>query len=66
MIFNLKLKENSDSGPACSNTVEPIAGVSKHYRTLVVSYSAEGTISNGNNQEFPYLFRTIAENKQYK
>ena len=25
-------------GPACSNTVEAIAGVSKHYRTVVVTY----------------------------
>ena len=53
-------------GPACSNTVEPIAGVSKHYRTLVISYSAEGSISNDQDKEFPYFFRTIAENKQYK
>ena len=51
-------------GPACSNTVEPIAGLSAHYRTVVVSYSAEATLSN--NQQFPFLFRTIAENKQYK
>ena len=29
-------------GPACSDTVEPIAGVSKHFRTVVISYSAEG------------------------
>jgi len=53
-------------GPACSNTVEPIAGVSKHYRTVVISYSAEGSISNSNSEDFPYFFRTIAENKQYK
>ena len=54
------------SGPACSDTVEPIAGVSKHFRTVVISYSAEGTISNSNSKEYPYFFRTIAENKQYK
>lgn len=53
-------------GPACSDTVEPIAGVSKHFRTVVISYSAEGTISNSNSKEYPYFFRTIAENKQYK
>lgn len=29
-------------GPACSDTLEALAGVSKHYNTLVVSYSAEG------------------------
>ena len=66
LIYFIKNSNLCSPGPACSNTVEPIAGVSKHYRTLVISYSAEGTISNGNNQEFPYLFRTIAENKQYK
>merc|ERR1719244_515962 len=53
-------------GPACSDTVEPIAGVSKHFRTVVISYSAEGSISNDNSKEYPYFFRTIAENKQYK
>lgn len=53
-------------GPACSDTVEPIAGVAKHFRTVVISYSAEGTISNSNSKEYPYFFRTIAENKQYK
>merc|ERR1711971_1346209 len=42
------------------------AGVSKHFRTVVISYSAEGTISNSNSKEYPYFFRTIAENKQYK
>ena len=53
-------------GPACSDTVEPIAGVSKHFRTVVISYSAEASISTGDNEQYPYLFRTIAENKQYK
>merc|ERR1711892_1530662 len=53
-------------GPACSNTIEPIAGVSKHYRTVVISYGAEGSISNSVSEDFPYFFRTIAENKQYK
>ena len=53
-------------GPACSSTVEPIAGMSAHYRTLVISYSAEASISTGDNDDqYPYLFRTIAENKQY-
>ena len=53
-------------GPACSDTVEPIAGVSKHFRTVVISYSAEGSISSENREDYPYFFRTIAENKQYK
>ena len=54
------------AGPACSGTVEPIAGVSKHFRTVVISYSAEGSISRENMKDYPYFFRTIAENKQYK
>ena len=54
------------AGPACSDTVAPIAGVSKHFRTVVISYSAEGSISKENMKDYPYFFRTIAENKQYK
>jgi len=62
-------------GPACSDTVEPIAGVSKHVRSVVITYSAEGSISTiresteknkGKEANFPYFFRTIAENQQYK
>ena len=55
-------------GPACTDTVEPIAGVSTHFRTVVVTYSAEGSITEdpGSESEYPYFFRTIAENKQYK
>ena len=43
-------------------------GLSTHYRTVVVTYSAEGSIEedNGSASEYPYFFRTIAENKQYK
>ena len=55
----------STSGPACSDTIEPIAGVSKHFRTVVISYGAEGSIASDNNK-YPYFFRTIAENKEYK
>lgn len=51
-------------GPACSDTVEPLAGVSKHYKTLVISYSAEGA-SFSDRTKYPYFFRTIGENKQY-
>lgn len=52
-------------GPACSETVEPLAGVSKHYSTIVMSYSAEGS-SFSDRSKYPYFFRTIGENKQYK
>ena len=52
-------------GPACSDTVEPIAGVSKHFKTTVISYSAQGSTFSDRNK-FPYFFRTIAESRQYK
>lgn len=52
-------------GPACSDTVEPLAGVSKLYGTMVISYSAEGS-SFSDREKYPYFFRTIGENKQYK
>ena len=56
-------------GPACSDTIEPIAGLSTHFKTPVITYSAEGGASTddvNSGNKFPYLFRTIAENKQYK
>nr|XP_023022017.1 receptor-type guanylate cyclase gcy-18-like [Leptinotarsa decemlineata] len=52
-------------GPACSETVEPIAGVSKFYHILIISYSAEGA-SFSNRKKYPYFFRTIGENQHYK
>ncbi|XP_021702675.1 uncharacterized protein LOC5572795 [Aedes aegypti] len=51
-------------GPACSDTVEPIAGVSKHFRMAVISYSAEGAFLS-DRETYPYFFRTIGENRQY-
>lgn len=47
-------------GPACSDTVEPLAGVSKHYHIMVISYSAEGS-SFSNREKYPYFFRTIGK-----
>ncbi|CAO1344089.1 unnamed protein product [Diamesa tonsa] len=52
-------------GPACSETVEPIAGISKHVKMMVISYSAEG-VSFADRKQYPYFFRTIGENGQYK
>ncbi|KAK3874047.1 hypothetical protein Pcinc_020983 [Petrolisthes cinctipes] len=51
-------------GPACSDTVEPIAGVAATFNTVVMSYSAEGAIFN-NYTKYPYFFRTIPENQIY-
>ncbi|XP_076270946.1 uncharacterized protein LOC143202875 isoform X1 [Rhynchophorus ferrugineus] len=52
-------------GPACSDTVEPLAGVSKYYHIMAISYSAEGS-SFSDREKYPYFFRTIGENKYYK
>ncbi|XP_017835096.2 LOW QUALITY PROTEIN: retinal guanylyl cyclase 2 [Drosophila busckii] len=51
-------------GPACSETVEPIAGISKHMNMLVMSYSAEGA-SYVDRSAYPYFFRTIGSNIEY-
>lgn len=50
-------------GPACSDTVEPLVGVAEKFKTVVMSYSAEGAIFN--YSKYPYFFRTIPENKIY-
>lgn len=52
-------------GPACSDTLEPLAGVSKHYSTVVISYSAEGSTFSDRSR-YPYFFRSNGENDQYK
>lgn len=51
------------AGPACSDTVEPLVGVAETFKTVVMSYSAEGAIFN--YSKYPYFFRTIPENKIY-
>ncbi|XP_014237000.1 receptor-type guanylate cyclase gcy-3-like [Trichogramma pretiosum] len=52
-------------GPACSETIEPLAGVSKHFYTVIMSYGAEGS-SFSDRSRYPYFFRTIGENRQYQ
>ncbi|CRK93996.1 CLUMA_CG007522, isoform A [Clunio marinus] len=52
-------------GPSCSEAVEPIAGISKHFKMSVITYSAEG-ISFDDRKEFPHFFRTIGETKMYE
>ncbi|XP_034668041.1 retinal guanylyl cyclase 2-like isoform X2 [Drosophila subobscura] len=51
-------------GPACSETVEPIAGISKHMNMMIMSYSAEGA-SFSNRQAYPYFYRTIGTNRLF-
>lgn len=65
LIHNYYQKLVGVLGPACSETVEPLVGVSKHYRTVIISYSAEGSSFDDRNK-YPFFFRTIGENKQYK
>ncbi|KAK8378937.1 hypothetical protein O3P69_009579 [Scylla paramamosain] len=50
-------------GPACSDTLETLVGVAETFKTVVMSYSAEGAIFN--YSKYPYFFRTIPENKIY-
>ncbi|KAK8726640.1 hypothetical protein OTU49_009969, partial [Cherax quadricarinatus] len=52
-------------GPACSDTVEPIAGVSKYFNVPIISYGAEGAIFS-DKDHYPYFFRTIPENKIFR
>lgn len=65
IIHNYYQKLVGVLGPACSETVEPLVGVSKHYKTVIISYSAEGS-SFDDRSKYPYFFRTIGENKQYR
>uniref|UniRef100_V5IB68 Gamma-aminobutyric acid type B receptor subunit 2 n=2 Tax=Ixodes ricinus TaxID=34613 RepID=V5IB68_IXORI len=52
-------------GPACTETLEPIVGVAKHYNTAIISYSAEGALFS-KREKYPYFFRTIPENHMYR
>uniref|UniRef100_A0A6A7G3L5 Gamma-aminobutyric acid type B receptor subunit 2 n=4 Tax=Hirondellea gigas TaxID=1518452 RepID=A0A6A7G3L5_9CRUS len=51
-------------GPACSDTVIPLAGVTKHYNVPIISYGVEGAIFT--DRIYPHFFRTIPENKIYR
>ena len=45
--------------------MEPLAGVANYFKTVIISYSAEGAIFN-DESKFPYFFRTIPQNKIYR
>jgi len=45
-------------GPGCSETAEPIAGVSEHFNMVIISYSAEA-LNLANRAMYPLFFRTI-------
>lgn len=61
--FSDKSKIIGVLGPACSEAIEPIAIISKHYKMTAITYSAEG-ISFADRTDYPYFFRTIGENTQ--
>ncbi|XP_063228981.1 atrial natriuretic peptide receptor 2-like [Bacillus rossius redtenbacheri] len=65
IIFDMYNELAGILGPACSDTVEPLAGVTRHFRTVVISYSAEGSTFS-DREKYKYFFRTIGENKQYE
>lgn len=53
------------SGPWCSDSVEPLLAATGHFRTVTVSYSAEGSMFS-DREKYPYFFRTIGDNSQFK
>lgn len=44
---------------ACSEAVEPIAAISKHFKMSVITYAAEG-VSFEEREQYPYFFRTVS------
>ena len=52
------------AGPGCSETAKPIAGVAKHFNTILISYSAAALALN-NRALFPLFLRTVPSISQY-
>lgn len=50
-------------GPACSETIQPIAGISRYLNIPIISYAAEAP--EFDQDKYPYFFRTIGSNGQY-
>ena len=53
-------------GPACSNSVRPIVGISQLFKTVVVTYRAMGVVTDQDKDKYTYFFRTGSTNKQNK
>ena len=53
-------------GPACSNSVRPIVGISQLFKTVVVTYRAMGVVTDQDRDKYTYFFRTVSTNKQNK
>ncbi|PVD21200.1 hypothetical protein C0Q70_19369 [Pomacea canaliculata] len=52
-------------GPGCSDAAEPIAALTGHFHTLMVSYGAEAS-SLADRAKYPYFFRTIPQVNHYR
>jgi ABC-type branched-subunit amino acid transport system substrate-binding protein len=52
-------------GPACSETVESVAGVSKYFKMVVISYSTE-VHRVRNHDQFPLFLSTVPHFLQYR
>ena len=53
------------TGPACSDAAEPIAALTRHFHTMMVSYTAEAA-SLSDREKYPYFFRTIPQVNQHR
>lgn len=51
-------------GPACSETIQPIAGISRYLNIPIISYAAEAP--DFDQDMYPYFFRTVGSNRQYE
>lgn len=50
-------------GPACSETVDSIGGISAAMKVPIVSYGAEGG-SFADRSTYPFVYRTIGDSRQ--
>lgn len=53
------------SGPYCSEAVEAVAGVAKHFNTVVISYSPEVQRVR-DREQYPLFLSTVPHFLQYK
>jgi Receptor family ligand binding region len=53
----------SFTSKACTEAIEAMAAISKHFKMNVITSSAEG-VSLSDREEYPYFFRTIGETTQ--
>lgn len=47
---------------ACTEAIQPLADISKHFKLNTITYSADG-IPLDDRENYPYFYRTIGETK---